>query len=597
MKKACMLAVLAAITGMTVTAQAYTPGTYTGTGTGHGGPVTVEVTVSEETIDDITCVESAESVYMGEVAFERIKADVLEFQSLDVDTVSGCTLSRAGFLTAITDALEQAGGDVSALKDVEIPEKTGEERTIDTDVVVIGSGGAGLMAAIQASSQGADVVVLEKLARLGGSTLTSSAMLVVGGSKVQEEAGIEDSPEALKEYLKERSEGIADEEWNNYYADHINEVLDMYLDLGVSYLPELVLIQGTTTTPRAHMPAGSGRELIPVLVEEAKKNGVEILTETPAVSLIQDENGAVVGVNAEDHGAAVTVNAKAVVIATGGYGWNADMRAEYAPDAADVWPVTSPGSTGDGIVMATDIGAGTVFKGGFIGWKVVTPVYDQSTAIGAPIYGAANLIVNEKGSRFGDESLDYPFVYDEMQTDGSDLFYFIFDSGDKETKDLVNNVSDTLNTLEQAVEVGVAYKADTLEELADTVGLDNLTETVANYNAAIEAGVDEEFGRDTATMLPIKNGPFYAMQCRKAILGTFGGLNTNITGEVLLVLLRLAVPVIVSSFSAYIAKPSPLTVQLSSVRVLLSGSNLAVPSSRISSLLALVTCVPPTHTG
>ena len=527
-----MLAVLAAITGMTVTAQAYTPGTYTGTGTGHGGPVTVEVTVSEETIDDITCVESAESVYMGEVAFERIKADVLEFQSLDVDTVSGCTLSRAGFLTAITDALEQAGGDVSALKDVEIPEKTGEERTIDTDVVVIGSGGAGLMAAIQASSQGADVVVLEKLARLGGSTLTSSAMLVVGGSKVQEEAGIEDSPEALKEYLKERSEGIADEEWNNYYADHINEVLDMYLDLGVSYLPELVLIQGTTTTPRAHMPAGSGRELIPVLVEEAKKNGVEILTETPAVSLIQDENGAVVGVNAEDHGAAVTVNAKAVVIATGGYGWNADMRAEYAPDAADVWPVTSPGSTGDGIVMATDIGAGTVFKGGFIGWKVVTPVYDQSTAIGAPIYGAANLIVNEKGSRFGDESLDYPFVYDEMQTDGSDLFYFIFDSGDKETKDLVNNVSDTLNTLEQAVEVGVAYKADTLEELADTVGLDNLTETVANYNAAIEAGVDEEFGRDTATMLPIKNGPFYAMQCRKAILGTFGGLNTNITGEV-----------------------------------------------------------------
>lgn len=532
MRKVSMLAVLAVITGMTVTAQAYTPGTYTGTGTGHGGPVTVEVTVSEETIDDITCVESAESVYMGEVAFERVKAEVLEYQSLNVDAVSGCTLSRAGFLTAITDALEQAGGDVSALKEVEIPVKIGEERTIDTDVVVIGSGGAGLMAAIQASSQGANVVVLEKLARLGGSTLTSSAMLVVGGSKVQEEAGIEDSPEALKEYLKERSEDIADEEWNNYYADHINEVLDMYLDLGVSYLPELVLIQGTTSTPRAHMPAGSGRELIPVLVEEAKKNGVEILTETPAVSLIQDENGAVVGVNADDHGAAVTVNAKAVVIATGGYGWNADMRAEYAPDAADVWPVTSPGSTGDGIVMATDIGAGTVFKGGFIGWKVVTPVYDQSTALGAPIYGAANLIVNEKGSRFGDESLDYPFVYDEMQTDGSDLFYFIFDSGDKETKDLVNNVSDTLNTLEQAVEVGVAYKADTLEELAETVGLDNLAETVANYNAAIEAGVDEEFGRDTATMLPIKNGPFYAMQCRKAILGTFGGINTNITGEV-----------------------------------------------------------------
>lgn len=522
----------AAAAAMSMSAAAYTAGTYTGTATGHNGPVTVEVTVSEDSIEDIVVTESAESACIGDVAAEHVISDVLNYQSLKVDAVAGCTISRAGFLTAITDALSQADADIDALKAVEIPEKTGEEKTIDADVAVIGSGGAGLTAAIQAAYDGAKVVVLEKLPRVGGATLTSSAMLVVGGSKLQEEAGIEDSPENLKAYLEERSEGIADPEWNNYYADHINEILEWYMDLGVNYMKELVLIQGTATIPRAHMPAESGRELIPRLVEEAEKNGVEILTETPAISLIQDESGAVVGVNAENHGAAVTVNAKAVILATGGYGWNAEMRAEYAPDATDVWPVTSPGSTGDGLVMGMDAGADTVFKGGFIGWKVVSPAYGHTTAVGAPIYGAANLIVNEKGDRFGDESLDYPFLYDEMFQDGSETFYFIFDSGDKETKDLVNNVSDTVNNLELGVEAGVAFKADTLEALAEESGLADLAQTVENYNAAIDAGKDEEFGRDTATMIKIQNGPFYALQCKKAILGTFGGLNTNLTGEV-----------------------------------------------------------------
>ncbi|MBQ1491251.1 MAG: FAD-binding protein, partial [Blautia sp.] len=197
------------------------------------------------------------------------------------------------------------------------------------------------------------------------------------------------------------------------------------------------------------------------------------------------------------------------------------------------WPESSPGSTGDGIVLGTEAGAGTVFKGGFIGWKVVSPGNDQTTAIGAPLYGAANLVVNAEGNRFGDESKDYPFMYDDMVKDGSDTFYFIFDSGDKETKDLVNNVSDTVKNLEIAVEAGFAYKADTIEDLAEVSSLSGLVETVDSFNKAIEAGSDEAFGRDTSGMIPVVNGPFYALQCKKATLGTFGGLDTQISGEVL----------------------------------------------------------------
>ena len=524
--------VAAAVTMMSGSIYAYTAGTYTGSGTGHNGPVSVEVTVSEDAIENIEITETSESVYMGEVASEHVISDVLEYQSLAVDSVSGCTISRQAFLAAITDALTQAGGDIDALKKVEIPQKTGEERTIDTDVVVIGSGGAGLTAALQAAYDGADVVVLEKLARLGGSTLTSSAMLVVAGSKLQEEAGIEDNVQNLKDYFNERSEGIADPEWTDFYAENINDILNWFMDLGVNYTKDLVLIQGTTTTPRAHMPVESGRELIPRLVEEAEKNGVQILTETPAVSLIQAEDGTVTGVIADDHGAEVTVNAKAVIIATGGYAKNTELLEKYAPEAADAWGESSPGSVGDGLLMGIDAGAGTVFKDGFIGWKVVTPAYDQTSAIGAPIYGAANLVVNEQGKRFGNESVDYPFMYQDMIADGSDTFYFIFDSGDKETKDLVNNVSDTVKNLELGVEAGVAFKADTIEELAQTSGLSDLAETVAKFNDAIDTGTDEEFGRDTSGMIKIQNGPFYALQCKKATLGTFGGLDTNITGEV-----------------------------------------------------------------
>ena len=132
--------VAAAVTMMSGSIYAYTAGTYTGSGTGHNGPVSVEVTVSEDAIENIEITETSESVYMGEVASEHVISDVLEYQSLAVDSVSGCTISRQAFLAAITDALTQAGGDIDALKKVEIPQKTGEERTIDTDVVVIGSG-------------------------------------------------------------------------------------------------------------------------------------------------------------------------------------------------------------------------------------------------------------------------------------------------------------------------------------------------------------------------------------------------------------------------------------------------------------------------
>lgn len=510
----------------------YNAGTYTGTAVGHGGDFKVDVTLSADKIESITVVENNETSGFGDVAAEKIIGQIIANQSLkDVDIATGATLSSLAVNNAIVDALNNAGADVDALRKVEVVKGEAKDETLDVDVVVVGSGAAGLTAAYEAASAGSSVVILEKLSRNGGATRTSSGMLVAGGTSLQQKAGIEDSTDNLINYWLERGEGQVDEEMVKFVANNINDALDLFISMGVDYNENLILQSGTATINRAHMPSGAGAMLCDALVSEVNKLGVEILTDTEATSLITDENGAVVGVKANTNNGTLTVNAKAVVLATGGYGASQDMLALYSPEAVGAWSCSAPQNTGDGLTMAMEVGADTVFKGGFIGWKVCTPLYDHTTAIGAPVYGAPQLIVDLNGDRMGNESLDYPFVYEDWTKANATDFYYIFQGGSGETKDLVNNVSNTVANLELGVEAGVCYKADTLEELAEVSGLTNLVETVNAYNAAIDSGSDE-FGRDTATMTKYEEGPYYALHGQRAILGTFGGLNTNITGEV-----------------------------------------------------------------
>lgn len=509
----------------------YEAGTYQGSATGHSGPVTVEVTVTEEDITDIEVVESNESSGLGDVAFDKVSTRVLEGQTLDIDVASGATISSHAFKSAIEDALTEAGANLDALAAVAFEEEVAEAQEIDTEIVVIGSGAAGITAAIEAAENGADVVILEKLSVTGGSTRLSSGMVVVGGSELQAEAGIEDSIDNLKEYWLERGEGNVDEEMVTYVADNANDALDFLMESGISYNSEGVIISGTTETPRAHIPPTFGREFMDKLVERAEAAGVEIYTETKAEELLQNGEE-IVGVKATQNGADLIVNAQAVIVATGGYDNNEELKAEYAPDAVGAWAVSAAQNTGDGLVMGMDVGADTVFKNGVIGWKVVSPVYNHTTNIGSPIYGLPELIVDLDGDRFANESEDYPFLFNEMVDNGDEQFYFIFDSAAEETEQIEATTS-TVDSLEEAVEAGVAYKADTIEELAELANLTNLPAALEAYNAIPENGEDTEFGRDPNTVTPLEVGPFYALQTQKATLGTFGGLKVNVDSEVL----------------------------------------------------------------
>ena len=511
-------------------APATKPGAYTETVRGNNGPLSIQAVFGTGRIADIKLVSSAETSGIGDVAFSKVRERVLATQSFNVDSVSGATITSSAVKYALRKAAKDAGYDSSSFS-AKFAAKIPAPQSIVADVAVLGSGGAGMAAAIEAARAGAKVVVLEKLGRTGGSSRTSSAMILVGGSKLQKEAGISDSTEALKKYWLDRGEGKVDKAMVEFAADKANDELQFLMDMGVGYSSKLILQSGTATVNRAHIPPAYGAELMDRMSETAKALGIEVYTDTRATSLILD-GGKIVGVKALREGGDFTVKAKAVVIATGGFDHNADMVAKYSPKAVGAWAVSAPQNTGDGIEMGMAVGADTVFKGGVIGWKVVNPAFGHTTMEGRPIYGLANLVVDAGGKRFTDESEDYPFFFDAMASNGSSQFFYIYDSGADKTETL-EAVTSTLQSLDAAVKAGVAYKADSIQDLAAAASIPGLQSSVGQFNGAIAAGKDAAFGRDVTTMKRIGQGPFYALRCQRATLGSFGGLKIDLKGEVL----------------------------------------------------------------
>ena len=171
----------------TAPAGAYTAGTYTGTADGNNGPVTVEVTVSDTAITSVVVTEQAETESIATPALERIPQAIVDNQSLSIDAVTGATNTSNAILTAVAAAITEAGGDVEALKQVPVQGEEGETAgDMTADVVVIGAGGAGLCAAIEAKDQGAGtVILLEKMASIGGTTFTSQGVIGAYGSDLQ----------------------------------------------------------------------------------------------------------------------------------------------------------------------------------------------------------------------------------------------------------------------------------------------------------------------------------------------------------------------------------------------------------------------------
>lgn len=519
MKKLLSLVLALCMLCMAATALAYTAGDYTATGAGLNGPIEVTVTFDAEKIADIKIGAHAETPGISDPAFEKIPAAIIAGQTLAVDVVAGATFTSNGILEAVEAAVVAAGGDVEALKSTGAAEAVvAQDEVLTYDVVVIGGGAAGIAAASEAKDAGASVLLLEKQAALGGNTIISGGIVYATGTQAQKDAGVEDSVEALVEYWFERAEGNANKDMLTLVAEKSNSTIE-WLQAGGVELGNLGPT-GLSTVPRALYTANGGAGFIVPVSQMIKNKGVDIRTETPAVALLTNEAGAVVGVEAvAADGHKVTVNAKSVVIASGGFDGSQAMMRKYSPEYADELFYAAAGNTGDGINMAIEVGADTVFKGGVIGLRGILP-----TSFADPTNGLVwmpYLMVNEVGERFVNEATDYPVVHTALAKQHH--AYLIFD-GTQMTAEAVAGLIDE----------GYAFTGDTLEALADAMKVDEaiFLATVARYNE-LKGQEDVDFGKPAAAMLGVGDGPYVAVRVRPATIGTMGGIKVDLDMHVL----------------------------------------------------------------
>jgi fumarate reductase flavoprotein subunit len=552
-------------------------GTYTTVVDGYVGKIKAEITFTDNEIVEIKILENSETNGIGSIAIEQLPADIVKYQSLGVDSISGATITSKAIIEAVSKAVEEAGGDVKSLKEVAIKKTEGEAIIKETDVVVVGGGGAGLAAAVAAADNGAEVILVEKTAALGGNTVRAggpyNAVDPERQAKVQpaDEASMKKAWELTKEEPKNERhaelmkelkadleayekgsidslfDSLALHKLQTYaggdYAgklEFVEKLVDESLVTsqwmagnGVQWTDEITTVPGGLW-PRAHLPINSaGYDYIKANEDTARKLGVEILLNSPATELII-ENGTVVGIKGESNGQEMEIRAKVVILATGGFAANVEMRQEYVPSLTENLPTTnSPAIVGDGIKMAEAAGA-----------NLIGMEYIQSLPLGNPKDGSLNgwiggagveyyYQVNQEGKRFMAEDGRRDTMTNALLAQTNAMSYVI-SCANNEVDLNESGLNIWGDDVEKLVEDGVVFRADTIEELAEQIGIDPqvLKETHDTFNSYVEAGYDADFGR-TLFGKPIDKAPFYASPRVPTVHHTMGGLEIDLETHVL----------------------------------------------------------------
>jgi len=422
----------------------------------------------------------------------------------------------------------------------ELPEKWDKE----TDVVVVGYGGAGACAAIAARDAGAEVVVLEKRDVPGGSTAVCGGLTYAADTSVQEANGIEDSAEKMYQHYLNAGKGLNDPELVRIAADKSADNIDWLIGLGAE-CPNPPTVSGAEVNvgsePIARVHGVTYGELtggaafFRVLADAAEAKGSEILMGTPAKQLVVDANGEVVGVKAESGGKEISIKArKAVILTTGGFTRNKEMLAAYTRQGYYCQPLGVPGLTGDGHRMALALGADVANMSEILGIPGLTlpGAVSATYALWSFMPDLPGIFVNINGKRFVDEFAFYDWKNTELLEQPEVRCFSVFDDEMRQAGAgrIVTGFSDDL---EKEVSEGIVVKADTITELAGKMGVPAaaLEATIAKWNADVEAGVDSEFGR-TAALGPIATSPFYAFETFPTSFDNSGGLKINAEAQV-----------------------------------------------------------------
>ena len=523
------LAVLMVLMGCVAAgAEGMTPGTYTAEAEGFHGTIKLEVTVDAEAITGIEVVEHSETAGIGEAALPVLVETVLEHQTTGVDSVAGATVTSEAFKAALTDALTQAGADMDKMSQpVEADEL--EAVTMEADVVVVGAGAAGLSAGLKAVQDGKNVIILEKMGVIGGASAMAGSGTMATGSTWQKEDGYEDSPEQLVEDMMENGHNKNDRATVELFANTIGEAFDWLVDENGAAVP----YQRSGEPTRTYSGVGRGAGVCQSLCDKFLAEGGTLLLNTPATALIIND-GAVTGVMAEGEGKAYTINAKAVVLASGGYGANDEL----VPDEYKAFVYAGhAGAEGDAIAMVEPLDADLINMD-LINTQpnsmILPSGLGQYCNPGVSrAYAAGGFMVNQDGERFFNEQAN---AWDLMQAmKANDAQYLIMDQAAFDgfnagmTGSKIYTMEDVETWLADDYEGQPVMKtAATLEELADKLGIpaDALSASAQAFNEAAASGSADEFGR-TPAAAQSEEGPYYALEMHIRYYASLGGLHIN----------------------------------------------------------------------
>jgi fumarate reductase flavoprotein subunit len=383
----------------------FAPGTYEATEKGFGGDITVTVTVTDTEITEVAIVGDNETEGLGSVAVAELGDKIIAAQTPNVDSISGATVSSTAIIKAATKALEAAGADIEAL-DANSAAGTGAaaektEETLNCDIVIVGAGGAGMTAAINATQAGKEVILLEKMPYAGGNTTKATGGMNAAETHYQAEQGIEDSVEQFVADTMKGGYNKNNEELVTVMAENSAAGIDWLDSIGAP-LPK-VAFSGGATNARIHAPedgSGVGEYLVAAFTKKMDELGINVMYNTAATELIE-KDGEITGVKAESDTTVYTIDAKAVILTTGGFGANEEFYTKYRPDLKGTVTTNAPGATGDGIVMAEAVGADTVDMDQI----QLHPTVEQSTSmlITESVRGNGAILVNQEGERFINE--------------------------------------------------------------------------------------------------------------------------------------------------------------------------------------------------